>query len=127
MFENAFGQLFQTERLKRITVTDDFGERHVHDRLLRFLRRCINGLDHPFALPEIPCYLNEILACEDFEDCRPRRSRGSSLTKPECLVSPMTAPASAITRECVMSRDCLKRREDERDRAHYLGTSHLSL
>ncbi len=26
----------------------------------------ISGLDHPFALPEIPCYLNEILACEDF-------------------------------------------------------------
>src|SRR5580692_5147467 len=66
MFENVFGQLFQTERLKRITVTDDFGERHVHDRLLRFLRRCINGLDHPFALPDIPCYLNEVLACEDF-------------------------------------------------------------
>jgi type IV secretion system protein VirB4 len=66
MFENVFGQLFQTERLKRITVTDDFGERYVHDRLLRFLRRCISGLDHPFALPDIPCYLNETLACEDF-------------------------------------------------------------
>ena len=26
----------------------------------------ISGLDHPFALPEFPCYLNEILACEDF-------------------------------------------------------------
>jgi type IV secretion system protein VirB4 len=33
---------------------------------LRYLRRCISGLDHPFAQPEIPCYLNEILACEDF-------------------------------------------------------------
>ena len=41
-------------------------DEHVHDRLLRYLRRCISGLDHPFALPEIPCYLNEILACEDF-------------------------------------------------------------
>jgi type IV secretion system protein VirB4 len=66
MFENIFGQLFQTERLQRITVSDDFGGEHVHDQLLRYLRRCINGLDHPFALPEIPCYLNEILACEDF-------------------------------------------------------------
>ncbi len=26
----------------------------------------ISGVDHPFALPEIPCYLNELLACEDF-------------------------------------------------------------
>ena len=38
----------------------------MHDRLLRYLRRCISGHDHPFALPEIPCYLNEVLACEDF-------------------------------------------------------------
>jgi len=66
MFENVFGQLFQTERLRRATVTDDYGDRHEHDRLLRYLRRCVSGLDHPFSLPEIPCYLNEILACEDF-------------------------------------------------------------
>ena len=26
----------------------------------------MRGDDHPFALPDIPCYLNEILACEDF-------------------------------------------------------------
>lgn len=66
MFENVFGQLFQTERLRRVTVADDYGEQHVHDRLLRYLRRCINGIDHPFALPDIPSYLNEVLACEDF-------------------------------------------------------------
>jgi type IV secretion system protein VirB4 len=66
MFENVFGQLFQTERLKRVIVTDDWGCEHGHDRLLRYLRRCISGVDHSFALPEIPCYLNEILACENF-------------------------------------------------------------
>jgi len=66
MFENVFGQLFQTERLKRVMITDDYGCEHGHDRLLRYLRRCIGGVDHPFALPEIPCYLNELLACEDF-------------------------------------------------------------
>jgi type IV secretion/conjugal transfer VirB4 family ATPase len=66
MFENVFGQLFQTERLRRVVVTDDFDYEHAHDRLLRFIRRCISGVDHPFALPEIPCYINEILACEDF-------------------------------------------------------------
>ena len=26
----------------------------------------MSGEDHPFALPDIPCYLNELLACEDF-------------------------------------------------------------
>lgn len=65
-FENTFGTLFQAERLKRITVSDDFGGEHAHDRLLRYIRRTISGIDHPFALPEIPAYLNEILACEDF-------------------------------------------------------------
>jgi len=27
VFENVFGQLFQTERLKRLTVSDDYGFR----------------------------------------------------------------------------------------------------
>ena len=66
VFENVFGQLFQTERLKQLRVTDDYGFTQVHDSLLRYLRRCVSGEDHPFALPEIPCYLNEVLACEDF-------------------------------------------------------------
>src|SRR6202041_3127127 len=66
VFENVFGQLFQTERLKRLSFTDDYGFSYVHDRLLRYLRRCVSGEDHPFVLPEIPCYLNELFACEDF-------------------------------------------------------------
>ena len=49
-----------------MSVADDYGFSQVHDRLLRYLRRCISGEDHPFALPDIPCYLNELLACEDF-------------------------------------------------------------
>ncbi len=57
-FENVFGQLFQTERLRSISTVDDYGREHVYDRLLRYLRRCVSGVDHPFALPEIPCYLN---------------------------------------------------------------------
>src|SRR3954470_11724189 len=65
-FENVFSQLFRTERLKRITIEDDNGDSHTYDRLLRYLRRCISGSDHPFASPEFPCYLNEILACDDF-------------------------------------------------------------
>ncbi len=66
VFENVFAQLFQTERLRRIVLEYEDGSSHLHDPLLRYLRRCISGLDHPFALPEIPCYLNELLACEDF-------------------------------------------------------------
>lgn len=75
-FENIFGQLFQTERLGRRTLIDDFGTTHVHDTLLRYLRRCICGHDHPMTLPEIPCYLNDILACEDFHGgIQPRLGR----------------------------------------------------
>src|SRR3954447_538159 len=66
MFENVFGSLFQTERLKRVTFADDFGDSHTHDQLLRYIRRCVTGLDHPFALPEFPVFLNELLAGEDF-------------------------------------------------------------
>jgi type IV secretion/conjugal transfer VirB4 family ATPase len=65
-FENVFGQLFRTERLKRITVSDSIGRGQSYDGLLRYLRRCVSGIDHPFAMPEIPCYVNELLACEDF-------------------------------------------------------------
>jgi type IV secretion system protein VirB4 len=65
-FENIFGHLFQTERLGPRSVTDDFGCLQTHDSLLRYLRRCISGDDHPAASPEIPCYLNDQLACDDF-------------------------------------------------------------
>ena len=58
--------MFRTERLQRVRVADEFGTAQIHDRLLRYLRRCVSGDDHPFALPEIPCYLNELLACQDF-------------------------------------------------------------
>jgi type IV secretion system protein VirB4 len=65
-FENVFGQLFQTERLGRVTAVDDFGCTHHYDNLLRYLRRCVCGQDYQLALPEFPCYLNDLLACEDF-------------------------------------------------------------
>lgn len=64
-FENVLGSLFHIERLKRIELIDHHGTRHRNDQLLRYLRRCINGVDHPFALPSIPCYLNDVLACGD--------------------------------------------------------------
>lgn len=65
-FENIFGQLFQTERLGRIAAADDLAGANHCDSLLRYLRRCVCGQDYPFALPEFPCYLNDLLACEDF-------------------------------------------------------------
>jgi type IV secretion system protein TrbE len=66
MFENVFGALFRIERLRRLDFTDDCGYPQTHDQLLRYVRRCISGDDHPFALPEIPAYLNDVLAVNDF-------------------------------------------------------------
>ena len=64
-FENVFAQLFRTERLKRITVEDDSG-----DLILMTVCSVPAPLHQrrrpPFASPEFPCYLNEVLACEDF-------------------------------------------------------------
>lgn len=66
VFENVFGSLFQTERLRCIPVTDELGFTENYDSLLRYIRRCITGDDHPFALPAIPCFLNDLLAGTDF-------------------------------------------------------------
>ncbi len=66
LFENIFSSLFRADRLRRIDFVDDHGFPQSHDSLLRHLRRCISGADHPFALPDLPIYLNEVLAAEDF-------------------------------------------------------------
>ena len=66
LFENVFASLFRVERLKRVDFVDDLGFPQAQDRLLRYFRRCIGGDDYPFALPEIPVYLNEVLAADDF-------------------------------------------------------------
>ena len=46
-FENVFGSLFKTERLARVKTEDDLGGLHVHDRLLRYVRRCVSGQRSP--------------------------------------------------------------------------------
>jgi type IV secretion/conjugal transfer VirB4 family ATPase len=66
LFENVFSALFRVERLRRCEFNDDHGFPRVHDTLLRYFRRCLSGTDHPFALPDIPAYLNELLASDDF-------------------------------------------------------------
>src|SRR5579883_2778375 len=48
LFETVFGSLFRIERLKRVKTEDQFGFTSCYDGLLRYLRRCITGFDHPF-------------------------------------------------------------------------------
>jgi type IV secretion system protein TrbE len=40
-FEDTFRRIFTAERLRRNTVTDDFGFTRVFDDLLRYYRRCL--------------------------------------------------------------------------------------
>ena len=66
LFENVFGALFRIERLRRLELTDEHGWPGAQDGLLRYLRRCVAGGDHPFTLPDVPAYLNDLLATQDF-------------------------------------------------------------
>jgi type IV secretion system protein TrbE len=65
-FEDVFSTLFRVERLQRIDTVDEAGFPTVYDRLCRYLRRTMTGNDHPFVLPDIPSYLNHVLASQDF-------------------------------------------------------------
>ncbi len=65
-FENVFGTLFRVDRLRAKWTVDSHGHPCCFDTLLRYVRRCIDGTDYPFALPQFPCYLNEVLASADF-------------------------------------------------------------
>ena len=65
-FADVFSSLFPDCRRMRGEIQQDkYGDHCIDDGLLRYIRRCVNGLDHRFVLPEIPIYLNEILANED--------------------------------------------------------------
>jgi type IV secretion system protein VirB4 len=64
-FEDVFGSLFQVRRLRAVRGSDDRGYRWVHDRLLRYVHRCVTTLDHPLVRPDIPIHLNDVLATTD--------------------------------------------------------------
>ena len=66
-FEDVFSSLFTVcRRLQTTALDDEIGFIARTDSLLRYVRRCVTGLDHPFQLPDIPIYLNQHIASEDF-------------------------------------------------------------
>ena len=65
-FEDIFSSLFQVHRLGRVESVDGHGWPIVRDELLQYVHRCITTLDHPITPPEIPAYLNDTLASQDF-------------------------------------------------------------
>lgn len=65
-FEDVLSSLVYVDRLNAEHRKDDFGFPLVHDQLLRYVRRCATGVDHPFELPEIPTCLADVIGTVDF-------------------------------------------------------------
>jgi type IV secretion system protein VirB4 len=65
-FDDVFQSLFPAQRLKRIAAPNASEFPTSHDELLRYVRRCICIDDFPFACPEFPVGLCDLLATDDF-------------------------------------------------------------
>lgn len=64
-FDVMFALILRGKRLKRTEETDHFGNPLYYDEQLRFVRRCVQGEDFKFALPEIPAYLHDMIGAID--------------------------------------------------------------
>jgi type IV secretion system protein VirB4 len=65
-FEDVFSAQFPVTRLKAGVTKLGDGYERVDDQLLAYLRRCLTGIKGPVLQPEIPVFLNDLLAMEDF-------------------------------------------------------------
>ena len=65
-FEDVFAAQFPISRLKAVVTNLGGGFERVDDELLAYLRRCLTGIKGPVLQPEIPVFLNDLLAMEDF-------------------------------------------------------------
>jgi type IV secretory pathway VirB4 component len=64
-FEDVFSGQFPVTRLKASVTNLGGGYERVDDHLLAYLRRCLTGIKGPVLQPEIPVFLNDLLAMED--------------------------------------------------------------
>jgi type IV secretion/conjugal transfer VirB4 family ATPase len=65
-FEDVFAGQFPVSRLKAVVTSLGDGYERVEDELLTYLRRCLTGIKGPVLQPEVPAFLNDLLAMEDF-------------------------------------------------------------
>lgn len=66
-FEEVFAsQLPMVRRLRAIKSEEPGGFERVDDELLGYLRRSMTGIKAPVMLPDVPVFLNDVLAMEDF-------------------------------------------------------------
>jgi type IV secretory pathway VirB4 component len=65
-FEDVFSSQFPVKRLRAVRIPQPGGFERVDDELLSYLRRCPTSIKGPVMLPEIPVFLNDMLAMDDF-------------------------------------------------------------
>ena len=65
-FEEVFSSQFPVRRLRAVSREEPGGFERVDDELLSYLRRCLTGIKARVMQPEIPVFLNDMLAMEDF-------------------------------------------------------------
>jgi type IV secretion system protein VirB4 len=64
--EDRLKSLLTITRLYSQARKDVWGFEVMYDDHLRFIRRLMTGVDHPFLRPDVPFYLNDLLCPEDF-------------------------------------------------------------
>lgn len=67
-FEEVFKNSFQAHRLKGKRVEDesDAGFWGLLDEQLQYVRRVVTGENYPFPMPDVPAFLNDLIATRDF-------------------------------------------------------------
>lgn len=64
-FESRLSSALHLQRLRGQQVVNEDGRTATQDDLLRWLQRCITGLDHPVQLPSTPLYLDALLGGQE--------------------------------------------------------------
>jgi type IV secretory pathway VirB4 component len=60
-FDVMLKSIIRADRLGAVIETDEFGNEIYFDDQLRYLRRCVQGDDFKYALPEFPVYLHDTI------------------------------------------------------------------
>jgi len=63
--ESRLSLAVELKRLRGQKITTEDGTQVTQDELLRWLQRCITGLDHPVQLPRNPMYLDALLGGQE--------------------------------------------------------------
>jgi type IV secretion system protein VirB4 len=60
-FESMFQTVMRARRLRVVIEHDELGNELLFDDLLRYVRRCVQGEDYKFAMPDFPIFLHDTI------------------------------------------------------------------